>query len=364
MQKCQNVKIFLKISKFAVIFLLLCVDLILAQPPLYMDIGRLQAAFAPDFYESHEFAKTSYSNKYGSNNWIFWPADYTRERDEDVQGLLGAAGFYLALTDFTDKDGNQNKYYHAAVWGDRGPHGGNSRVKMAYSDNFLVESLSKRYRKWVDPLVRVDGMHRNQEDEDIVDPDLTSEMMVETVAYTDMGIGVTRRVYAWSQSSNDDYYIVEFILENNGNVMEYNNRDKKWNKVIRPAGWPQQLSDVWFSLCYRIQPSTLGCLHNGNWQDRLLGGKGHDAQHVYFGETYGQPDQRAEDSLRALISWDGDADAAAISYDDTGNPHVLTGALLSPQYFGVNIIHADEYAHEKNINVPDDPSQPKTTMWR
>lgn len=342
----------------------ICFSTTWAQPPLYMDIGRLHAAFAPDYYESHEFARTTYSNKYGSNNWIFWPADYTRERGEDVQGLLGAAGFYLALTDFTDKQGNQHEYYHAAVWGDRGPHGGDSRVKMAYSEGFLVESLSKRYRKWSDPQVRVDIMIRNQEDQDVIDPELISEMMVNTVSYTDMGISISRKVYGWSQAENDDYYIVEFVLENNGYVMEYNNRDKAWNKVTRPAGWPQQLSDVWFALCYRFQPSALGCLLNGNWQDRLLGGKGHDAQHIYIGETYRQSDQRDEDSLRALISWDGDADAAAISYDDTGNPHVLTGALLSPQYFGVNIIHADEFTHEKNINAPDDPSQPKTTMWR
>jgi len=364
MQKCQGIEIILKKLIFTVLFLLLYVNVIWAQPPLYMDIGRLQAAFAPDFYESHEFAKTSYSNKYGSNNWIFWPADYTRERGEDVQGLLGASGFYLALTDFTDKEGQYNDYYHAAVWGDRGPHGGNSRVKLAYSDGFIVESLSKRYRKWNDPEVRIDRMVRNQEDGDIIEPTLISELLVETVAYTDIGIGVSRRIYGWSEKNNDDYYIVEFILENNGNVMEYNNRDKKWNKTIKPTGWPKQLSDVWFSLCYRIQPSALGCLHNGNWQDRLLGGKGHDSQHIYIGESYREANQKSEDSLRALISWDGDADAAAISYDDTGNPHVLTGALLSPQYFGINIVHVDEFAHDRNENVPDDPSQPKTTMWR
>ena len=334
------------------------------QTPLYMDIGRLHAAFAPDFYESHEFAKTVYQNKYGSYNWIFWPADYTRERGEDVQGILGAAGFYLALKDFVDKVGVHHNYYHAAVWGDRGPHGGNSRVKMAYGNTFLPEPLSKRYRKWADPNVKVDKNTRITEEQDVIDPNLVSELMVETVASTDIGIKVTRRVFGWSQLDNDDYFIVEFLLENSGYVMEYSTKDKEWNIPKKPTGWPQSLEGVWFALCYRFQPSALGCIHNGNWQDRLLAGKGHDAQHVYYGETYGQPGERDEDSLRALISWDGDADPAAISDDDTGNPHVLTGAFLSPQYIGISIIHADANAHPKGENAVDDPSQPRTTMWR
>ncbi len=331
------------------------------QVTLYMDIGSLHAAFVTDFYESYEFASQIYENKYGSPNWLLWPAEYTRENESDSQGCLGAFGIYLALPEFTDKDGEHHNYYHAAVWGDRGPHG--RRIKEAYTEppwpGLPSEPRSKRYRKWADPTVKVDKNLRNKED-DKIESDLISEMMVETVVHSEIGITVTRRAYGWSQQDNDDYIIVEFILENTGYVMEYNIKNKIWDEVAKPSGWPKPLNNVWFALCYRFQPSALGCNLNGNWGDKLLGGKGHDAQHIYIGETFGQSGQRGEDTLRALISWDGDADAAAIGRDDTGNPHVQSGVLLSPQYIGVSILHADKSPADES----DDPTQPKTTMWR
>jgi hypothetical protein len=329
-----------------------------------MDIGSLHTVFTPDFYESHEFARNVYTNKYGSNNWVFWPAEYSRERDNDFQGILGAAGLYLALTDFYDKDSQFHSHYNVAVWGDRGPHGERSGIKIAYTPDILSEQRSWRYRKWPDPVVTVDNITRTREARDKVDPNLIAEMMIETVVHSDIGITITRKAYGWSQGDNDDYIIVEFYLQNSGYIMEYNPDSDRYNRTVRPSGWPQLLNDVWFALCFRWQPSALGCIHNGNWQDNLLGEKGHDAQHIYLGETYGQVNQKSEDSLRALISWDGDADAVAIEYDDTGNPHVLTGVLLSPQYVGVSIIHADEIAHQSNSTVLNDPKQPKTTMWR
>lgn len=335
-----------------------------AQALLYMDINNFHAAFAPDFYESHEHAGSIYTNKYGSPNWIFWPAEYTREDEGgDPQGLLGAFGVYVALPDFSDKNGGYHDYYHAAVWGDRGPHG--DRIKLAYTAPRWgsPEPRAKRYRKWADPSVKIDKSQRNKEG-DAIDPNLISEMMVENVVHSEIGISIIRRAYGWSQQDNNDYIIVEFILENSGYVMEYDKKSKLYNKAVKPSGWPQPLNNVWFALCYRFQPSAMGCQQNGNWGDILLSGKGHDAQHIYIGETYSQPDQKAEDSLRALISWDGDADNAAIGYDDMGNPHPLTGALLSPQYVGVSIIHVDEHPHVKDVTLADDPKQPKTTLWR
>jgi hypothetical protein len=337
-----------------------------AQAPLYMDIGSFHAAFAADFYESYEFARNIHPNKYGLDNWLFWPAEYTWENGNDAQALLGAFGIYLALPNFTDKKGEHHNYYHAAVWGDRGPYG--DRIKEAYTvppwPGIPSEPASKRYRKWADPTVKVGISERPKENKDEIKFGLVSEMMVETMVHSEMGITVTRRASGWSQQDHDDYLIVEFILENTGYVMEKDPSTQMYTKATKPSGWAQPLDNVWFALCYRFQPSALGCQQNGNWGDRLLSGKGNDAQHIYIGETYGQPGQRAEDSLRALISWDGDADAAAIREDDTGNPHVLTGVLLSPQYVGISILHADESPHAKGVIAADDPTQPKTTMWR
>ena len=78
-----------------------------AQSPLYMDIGSFHAVFTPDFYESYEHAGDIYTNKYGGANWICWPSEYTRENGSDAQGLLGASGIYITLSEFTDKNGGR-----------------------------------------------------------------------------------------------------------------------------------------------------------------------------------------------------------------------------------------------------------------
>ncbi|UCH62107.1 MAG: hypothetical protein JSU77_09890 [Fidelibacterota bacterium] len=309
----------------------------------YMNIGRLQAVFAGNFYESYEHARSMFTNDYESENWLFWPAEYARMDDDDVQGLLGAFGLYLTLPDFTDQNGQHHEYYHAGAWGDRGPY--NDRIKMVSED---------RYRKWSDPIVSTDGDRRPAYSASVV-PRLPSEMVVQNVTHSETGITITRNAYGWSLRGDDDYIIIEYILENTGKVMK---REGFQDREVQVSGWPKQLSDVWFALCYRFQPSALGAQHIGNWGAELQGGLGHDARHDYIGETYGQVGQAPEDSLRALISWDGDAEP--IDYDDTGNPHVLTGVLLSPQYVGVSVLHTDS----SPTDATDDPTQPKTTAWR
>lgn len=309
----------------------------------YMNIGRLQAVFAGNFYESYEHAKSMFTNDYESENWLFWPAEYAWMDDDDVQGLLGAFGLYLALPDFTDQHGQLHKYYHAGAWGDRGPY--NDRIKVV---------SEVRYSKWSDPIVIIDGDRRPPYSASVV-PGLPAEMIVQNVTHSETGITITRSAYGWSLRGNDDYIITEYILENTGKVMR---REGFTDQEVQVSGWPKQLSDVWFALCYRFQPSAMGAQHIGNWGAELQGGLGHDARHDYIGETYGQVGQALEDTLRALISWDGDAEP--IDYDDTGNPHVLTGVLLSPQYVGVSVLHADRSPTDET----NDSAQPKTTAWR
>jgi len=320
----------------------------------YVDIGNFQAAFSGSFFESYEH--TTQTNDYGSANWLYWPAEYTRENINDAQGFLGAFGLYLAVADFTDKDGNPDKYYYASVWGDAGPY--EERIKnLSNYDRKTPGETS--LRKWESTVVKADNKVWNPGaiHNDNVDGNIISEMIVEDVCDTEIGITITRRTYAWSQQDHDDYIIMEFILENTGKFLKLDGF--RW-KRYQPTGWPRQLKDVYFALCYRFQPNALGCRLNGNWGDRFIEGMGHDARHDYVGETYGQPGQVQDDSIRALISWDGDADASVIGYDDTGNPHIATGVLLSPQYVGVGILHADKSPKDPN----DDPTQPITTDWR
>ncbi|UCD39066.1 MAG: hypothetical protein JSW54_06190 [Fidelibacterota bacterium] len=308
----------------------------------YMNIGRLQAVFAGNFYESYEHARM-FNLDYESENWLFWPAEYAWMDDDDVQGLLGASGIYLALPDFTDAQGQRHDYYHAGAWGDRGPY--NDRIKVVSED---------RYSRWLDPILVIDGDQRPIYPTAMV-PVLPAEMVVQNVTHSETGITITRQAYGWSLRDHDDYIIVEYIFENTGKVMR---REGFQDREVQISGWPKQLNDVWLALCFRFQPSALGAQHIGNWGAELQGGWGHDARHEYIGESYGQAGQAPEDSLRALISWDGDAEP--IGYDDTGNPHVLTGVLLSPQYVGVSVLHADSSPSDET----DDPTQPKTTDWR
>ena len=97
----------------------------------------------------------------------------------------------------------------------------------------------------------------------------------------------------------------------------------------------------------------------------------------YYGENYldylggGTPlhpsgDPQA-DSLRLFIVWDGDNNK--ISGEDTGDPDLNSGfeeqspgmgRLLSPQYFGMGLLHADTSPND----TTNDLRQPFATVWR
>ncbi len=150
--------------RWSVIALMVCS--LGAQSPQYMNIGRLQAVFMGNFYESYEHAASQYNPAYGNANLLFWPAEYTRTNARDHQGLLGAFGLYLALPDFTDKGGVNHDFYHASVWGDAGPH--DNRIRMDEADTYSL---------WTEPTVTVDGVEKINYAEYVV-PVLPAELGV------------------------------------------------------------------------------------------------------------------------------------------------------------------------------------------
>ena len=185
--------------RWSVIALMVCS--LGAQSPQYMNIGRLQAVFMGNFYESYEHAASQYNPAYGNANLLFWPAEYTRTNARDHQGLLGAFGLYLALPDFTDKGGVNHDFYHASVWGDAGPH--DNRIRMDEADTYSL---------WTEPTVTVDGVEKINYAEYVV-PVLPAELVIENSTHSEIGLSITRRAYGWSMSSHDDFIIVEYILQ-------------------------------------------------------------------------------------------------------------------------------------------------------
>ena len=51
-----------------------------------------------------------------------------------------------------------------------------------------------------------------------IDEDLIADRVVTNVIHTALGLKMTRKVYAFSQQYNDNYFIYEYTFENTGNI--------------------------------------------------------------------------------------------------------------------------------------------------
>jgi len=70
------------------------------------------------------------------------------------------------------------------------------------------------------PAVFVDNVPASDlsyEDKDVeVDEELKADRMIYNVVNTSMGVTIKRKIHAYGQRGNDDYFIYEFILTNTG----------------------------------------------------------------------------------------------------------------------------------------------------
>ncbi len=291
------------------------------------------------------------------NHWADKINGPTERETMLANGCARMGGMSCGLRNWKDRRRNEFPYVVYTTSGSVICHTEN----QAGGENVWMKVILRREP----PKVYVNGeLNPPRHEYDEIDPSLISDAKMEIRWGSKVGITFQQDYYAFASKNADSYLILDFHALNNGN-MDANENDA-------PELNSQELHDVYFN--YGIQPH-IGFegseIWGGVWENKT------DDWVEYYGENYlayvgaGTPVNPAgdptADSLRVFIVWDGD-DPETV-YDETGDPNnnerwdlprPVLGKFLSPQYFGMGILHAD-MTHDDETN---DLSQPVTTTWQ
>ncbi|MBO8152958.1 MAG: fibronectin [Candidatus Marinimicrobia bacterium] len=255
-----------------------------------------------------------------------WPALY---RWQDMQA---AKALWIGTTDYDDPISGQHYNYKVVHVGPRGLDENNEFMPVEF----------KMIGRFQAPVVVVDGLlasHTVYMDEvDEVDPNLFCDRMIFNVVNTSIGITVTRKIYAWSQQYNDNYFIYEYVFKNTGII------DKEGTVVEKT------LKDVIFffqyryAICREVGPYGLYYLpQSTSWGHNTIN------HAIYYHPDF---------PFNAIFAWHGRH--SKCKFDNIGGPHYTgDGHLGASQFPGVVVLWADKSAKE-HVNDYNQPfSTPK-----
>lgn len=301
----------------------------------------------------------------GSGGWegsYRWPGNHWREMGKgDVRLMNGSAravATCYGMKNWKEYTGTTYPY----VVGATNP---STMVHPAGAKSGTVPLEFKLVVRRKPPTTIVDGVEQApRQSYDEINPNLISDAMLLIRWSFETGITIEQKFHAYVCSNADSYFYVDFVALNNGNAFGDETRLEYRN---------QHLYDVCFSYGIRPHISFEGATQNAAiWEDN------NDDWVEYYGENYldflgsGTPlhpnGNPLADSLRVFMTWDGDNNKLS-GIDDTGDPDENRGFVeqtpgqgqfLSPQYFGMGILHADKSVSD----ATNDLSQPYSTVWR
>jgi hypothetical protein len=271
-------------------------------------------------------------------------------------GSARMGGLSCGLRNWKDENGTFFPYVVYTVSGSVICHTDNKSA----GTNLIMKTVLRRKP----PKVYVNNkLNPPRHEYDEIDPTLISDAKMTIRWVTPIGITFQQDYYANAEKSVDSYLFIDFNAVNDGNTDADEDDTPELNN--------QQLHKVYFN--YGIQPVIS---YEGACQIQCVIENSTDDWVDYYGENYQsfvgngsplQPEGNSNsDSLRLFIVWDGDDPKTP--YDDTGDPNNNKnwsgnrpglGKFLSPQYFGMGIIHADKSVTDKT----NDLSQPVTATW-
>ncbi len=187
--------------------------------------------------------------------------------------------------------------------------------------------------------------------EDAIDPTIPCDLQIETYSWTRMGIANSRMVYTFVDRDNDDAHFWHWRLINDG----------IWGRlgidmVDSEGPWPK-VEGVMHSFMFQWDRTSAGAIVTGS-----SGEANNDSIWDYYGRDY---DGARSEDMRLVWVRDGDQDVSKFpaypngSTDDTGDPHPLTGDLLTAKAGGLQFLHYDMSTTDRR----DDPAQPRTIGW-
>ena len=290
-----------------------------------------------------------------------WPGNHWRETGVGDMRLMNAtermAGLSYGMKNWKEYTGTTYPYVVGSV--------SSSLIVQSPQKSAAQPLKFKLVLRRKPPTTIVDGVEQAPRQAcDEIDPNLVSDAMLLIRWSWETGITVEQKFYAYAGTNADSYMMVDFVAVNNGNAIGDERRLEYRNQVLH---------DVNF--CYSTEPMVS---FEGATQNHAIWENNNDDWVEYYGENYldyigtGTPlhpnGDPTADSLRVFINWDGDNNKIP-NVDDIGDPDMNSGfheqspgqgRFLSPQYFGMGILHADKSADDET----NDLSQPANTVWR
>ncbi len=268
-----------------------------------------------------------------------WPAQY-QNQDHSVGKAL-----WIGTTNFTDPTNGLTYPYKVISLG---------RSNM-YINSVVYPEEFRLVGRFNHPTVLVDNVIANDLDandlnlgggEDEINPSLPADRMIYNRANTPLGITIYRKVLAFTQQYNDNYFIYEYVFKNTGLIDNTGGQ-------MSPA---RTLTGVVFDFRYRLADDNDGYIEGWGFPSENYGKNtindaiGQDAAHSLA----------APNNFRANLAYYGPSSASTGVSDDIGGPDFVDGHVMGGTHFmGELVLHADKSARDTS----DDLTQPTTTQF-
>lgn len=260
---------------------------------------------------------------------LYWDAQYA------LQDRSCSKGMWIGTTDFNDPLTGKTYAFKVVQAGPR----------FANSLTNFMPVVFKMVGRFPHPSVVVDG---NNASENIVndivdeyDAELKADRMIVNVLHSNMGVTVTRKIYAFSQQNHDDYFIYDYVFKNTGII------DLKGTTVERT------LTGFIAHFMFRHAPGF-------ETQQGFGIGSGITWGRNTLNDVVGQNPNDPNFKFRAFYSYYGPYSGAPDYDSDWGGPNYNRASHLgAPAFLGVATIHADRAPGDP----VDDLNQPFSTPY-
>jgi hypothetical protein len=312
-----------------------------SQQMKWLRVNSLHAYFSEHGCEPETGGDNQYNNRFS------WPAQYGL-----IQATLRARGMWLGCKDYYEAPIGKEFAFAVTNIGMKPNEYPAGRPIPNAVDFRLIGRFDH-------PVVSVDGKsatHNTLYDLlDEIDPDLKADRVLIVKNNTPIGVTVTKKVYAYTQQYNDNYFIYEYTLKNTG--------------IIDAAGtvYQQPVKGFYFMLLSRIALAGESVPENST--DRTWGAGNSNYGRNVVDDVIGMNPEAPEFNdptsplfqLRANISWYGPHSERPVALeDDWGCPDEQgTGIMAAAKYVGQAVLHADAAPGDPS----DDFTQPGTTYF-
>jgi hypothetical protein len=309
-----------------------------AQEWKWLRVGQIQCYFSNRGGEVE-------GEGYGTfGNFLSWPSQYgTVEQITMRQNCMwiGCRNFYDTRT------GRDMSVKVVGI----GPRDTEERRNMIFEEDI------KLIGKYPAPAVVVDDELASDlslyDEVDEYDSDLPCDRMIVIKFNTSIGVSVTKKIMAFSQSDHSNYFIYDYTFKNTGIV----GRDG--------SEYTQTLDDAYFYFAYRYAFSGESLTGwSVGWGSNTSSWGANTLNHA-FGNNPVATDFNDPNSplyrMRAFYSWYSPDEGRPVSYDDDwGCPNQDEDGVMSGAKFAGSVtLHADREANNSEDNI----YQPRTTWY-